>query len=811
MPSTYTAELARKASGWILYATVEGWGRRVGAVGSALQGAYRLATRDPYSLGCTAIEADPYLPCLDSPGYVLDESIDVREGKTSSGTLALHAADMPVRERGLAAHGWGDGTITDLIAISGPAHASHAATGGVWKLAADLSAVAVSMTLVSTAGLAAGDALWIGSEVVVVTGFGGPGAVSIARACHGTTATAHRTAANGGEGFLYDRPKHLRSRAVSLYAALRDSTTGELQDPAQHRLLWTGRVDDWRLSQDGLVYEIACSGSLGYLDRTIGRGQVRGKVARTLLEGVSQTDQQWFFDLARPADPAGTLGSGVPDYPSGEFYARLGDRVVRCRAISDVTGLAARFVVEAWGLLGTDATPPDSSETFCDVVLSHPSPGDDSPIQLFTTPAGNPATHPLDLLLTMITSTGAYHGAGANGDADSLPADWGLGRLVSTIDLESFNRLRSRHLPLSYSRAVLGWDGKGVRVREWAEEEVFGPLSWFFVPSSDGRLAVGEIRDLYPLDSPGTITTADIVIDGGLPAIQVGGDLGSTTTWSTWRMGYLPGDDDDPALTIRYRSQEVAERMPQDDSEIAWDMTAVDPGSALGTIHAIAVSTAERRAFPLPAVTVTVGLHKAELVLTSPVLVTLPMVPNPLTGERGLTRAPAAVIGRAIDFDAGTITLRLLLLREYDTGHWAPSLEVVSAVGSPPTIDVAQSSYSNAALGGGLPTLDVDAFAVGDLVMLVDQDGAPLCDNAVAITAVNYVGPPTDSINIFADFTLLGAPVLPSAGDRIVYAHWNTGGTPSAVWTATMQESVAQADETTQALPDGSAPYVYGG
>ncbi len=53
--------------------------------------------------------------------------------------------------------------------------------------------------------------------------------------------------------------------------------------------------------------------------------------------------------------------------------------------------------------------------------------------------------------------------------------------------------------------------------------------------------------------------------------------------------------------------------------------------------------------------------------------------------------------------------------------------------------------------------------------------------------------------------------MTPVVGDIVTFCHWDSGGTPAAAWTGTMAWYVAEADDATGLLPDGTAAYLFGG
>ena len=808
MPTTFAANLDERRGRWIAYLAVEGIGRRIYATTANRQKPYRWATRHPYTFGYTADAADPYHVALDKETLeAVQDRIDFREGKTLLGQLGPEIVDVGVRSIGGDPHGWGSYLWTDLLAIEGPAHSTHSATDGQWVLSATMAIGDGNIALTSVVGIAIGDVLHIEGEAVAVTDIPpgtAAGTVDVTRGVLGTTAKAHGTTDADSEGVLYDRPRFMRGRKVWLYANLFDSTTGLLLPETEAFTVWQGTLDDFDWTDDLLAVQFACKPTLGSLAGKIGRNQVDGKASLSLQDEAAvarcmENQETLELSVSLPS------GVGSPQTPSGTGpYFRFGDQIVRVSFAQDANSDEGTWQVTYWGVLGTEKDASLDSQTFREVILSHPDPGDTVPSQPFQY-NGAATDHPGDIALCLITSTGA----GTNGDWDNLPADWGRGVAVGDVNTQAWLDLIESTALYSFPRFVIGSEGKPIDVKEWVEKEIMGPLGWFFYPDTNGKIAVGAIREAFPKESLPTLTTEDIIVEGA-PRPAVMGQLSNTVSWQTFNADFDFASDK-PQQIIKFRSVEANARLSDDSSELEFDVHGVSAQSAPAALEARGNIFASLFSSPLPMLRLSVGLHKLELDITTAVSVTCPGLPNPFTGERGLTTQPCAVVGRSVNLSAGYIELMLMMLPTPNVGHWAPSGRVASYVaGAPPVITINANDFS-AATGGSstVPIRDALGFTVGDYLMLLDSDGQVLVDTAPTVA----VAPETDGANtirLSTAFTLAAAPVAPVAGNIITFAHYASGDAPNAAWTANMKDYVAQADDADELLPNGDDPYVYG-
>jgi hypothetical protein len=811
-------QLQQDGAEWVAWIEVAGWGRRTGALTADQQRAYRFSTRHPVDLGTPADEAECYVDVLDVPDEVFEESISLRDGKTSLGAASFDLVDLGPRLGD--GHGWRDDLLTHLIGVGAPA--------GQWRLTADITADDTEIPLAGAA-LSAGQALWVGSEVVIVVDPElGPGVVSVLRGCYNTVAAVHRLLPFG-EGVFYDRPQFLTGLRVDLWVNLLDddgvplTAVGGANDHGEAVRAWSGTLENWQLHDDFNGFELLCQPSLGRIDRSLGRQQYcgtavfgvdwqgYGAIARAMAAG-----RPLVFTVDRPEAP-GQLAA--PDYPVVDghqrFHARLGDQLVEVR----YTPATGEFRVEYWGLLDTPLPTEDDAEqvqgrwSFWDVVLTAPDPGG-LPVQRFTDEGGNPFCHPALLALATITSTGAaVSGATPNGGWDCLPATWGAGVPEADVDVDSFLDLAgAAAAAVQFPRLVLGWKGEPQRLRDWLETDVMGPLGWFLYLDEAGRIAAGALREQYPGDVwPELTEEDDILRDGHVVLVRLAGQLDTTTSYQTWRLDF-DWVTDQPRRILRYRHAQVIERSAENDTDITRELRGLAPSSdAQFIIRSLALTFARFWTSPPSALGVTIDIRRLATSVTDGVLFSCQLVPNHWTGERGFVRHPCAVVSRAIDLQRSRIRLTLLPLPTPNVRLVAPSALVTGWDAATLTLTLSENRYTSPDAPAGAPVRDALGFVEGNKLRLHNLSGVVLANNVPAVAVVEPGAPDVlHELQLTEAFTMGGVPVDPT-GRVIGFCRYQGGATPAAAWTEDMQRCAVMGSRATGLLPNGDAPVVFGG
>ena len=826
---SFSTEIAGEGVPLWAWIQIGGWGRRSGATSAALRHSYRWSTLDPADHGYSTADADPYIPALTLPPDIVSERIDVRTGITELGDLSFSLVDPPQPTKG-SAHGWNaSDLLTDLLATE-----TTIGANAPWKLALDVSSTATLWTLTTNTGITVGDSLHVGAETVIVTSVGGGGTIVVLRGQYDTQARPHATRENGGEGYLYDHPRFVLGRPVALkvcaFDRLRNRATGDADQAlaaSEAITIFRGVLDGWE--HDGAnSFLFSCRPALGRLDQTVGRAQFVSLVPRATGNYVSvhernrrmRADEEVAITVPVPEPVGGGLPVADPQYPySGggaarkqTFTARFGPNlhvVDHYRQAGDPLHGEMKLTEHGLQPLGLTManTQKEEDYLFCEVLICHPDPvrvGAAAP-WFFPTFGGVKATHPIDIMLAFMTSTGD----GTNGDWDTLPSHWGAAVPVGEIDLPSFRRVKARCDSLTMKSAIIGWEPGPINLRAWIEAQILSPFGWYFAHAEDGKIGLSVITDAYgdPATYP-QITSADLVdvVGGGVqtPAAMRGA-LESTMLFQSWKY------DRDPISgeylgSLTWRPPE-AERYPEHDAQIAFEAPHVTSRSGAATIGARAALLSRWLHTPLPRVVCAIGLHRLELSILQTVALTIETLPNPFTRARGMTTQPALILSRAIDLPRGVMVLELVLIPSRNVALWAPSATVAGWDAGTKTITVAANDHSKPDAGGEVPDTDAQGFIVGDTLMLLDSDlQIRAIDTPPTITAVA-----TPQIKIGAFFANGGATVTPNAGDIVTFPHYSTSGAnPKADWSTSMKRHAAEANDTDHLFPNGDPGYIYG-
>ncbi len=838
MAGTFTSELAFEGGPWWAWVQIGGWGRRLNASVAAYQNAYKWSTLDPEDHGYTEANADAFHPSLIVPPSVISEAIDLRHGVTGLGDLTFSLMDVPQSQKNTE-HGWQTSdVITDLMAIETQVNAN-----GPWRLASSVSRTATTWTLFDVTGIVANQSLHIGSETVLVTEVdGGANTITVTRGVYDTAAVEHNIDSEGGEGWLYDHPRFVLGRPVSLFVNLFDRRRSHagagvvVSDPqalaeGQAVRVFRGVIDDWE-HDGGNGWTFSCVPSLGRIDVSIGRKQfVSSLTARFADTPEGQLVNDWMANdesvnigVRLPEPVAGGLPvdepqydySGAPGSRKQEFVARLGPNLHHVHHRREIGAPKhGAFELVASGLrpigltlreLGQEVTWP-----FHDVIITHPDSsrtGETTPPWFWPEFGGIKTTHPVDIMLSLITSTGT----GTNGDWDTLPRHWAAGVDVADVDLASFRRVKQRDGGLTMKNLVLGWEGKPIALRPWLEQNILAPLGWFLSHDENGQIALTAIADLYAgIANVPQLTEQDLVdtVNGQpvTPAMMQGA-LANTTIRQSWSWAKDP-QTGDYGRNLTWQAPE-AERYPEvtGDVEFAAGWFGDDFDSEIAVLSRMSL-LADWLHTPLPRVVAHVGLHRIELALAQGVALTITTLPNPFTRTRGFTQHPAIVVGRSIDLSSGVMVLELMLIPSRNVGLWSPAGQVSAWTPSTKTLTLDANIHTAPDAGGEVPDTDAEGFVVGQTLMLLDSDLQVRATDNPQPTISSF--PAANQVRMSGDFLEAAVPVVPNAGDFVVYAHYASGANPTTTYTDEMKRHVVQANDADELLPNGDGQYIYGG
>jgi len=815
------ASVADRSGRPVLYFQIAGIGPYTDAAGTADR--HRFATKEPdEGYGAQWL---PYL--VDVPDQQ-ETRIDLVTGEIQIGGLTAAVIDGPQTA-----------TLTDLFATRENSHDG--------QLAADATAGQgfVDVTR-GTGGLgAANDIIHIGPEAMRVTNAAGAGGVggsdryTVTRAYYGTTAQAHYTAANKGDGEVRWRPHYLKGRRVEFF--LNFDADGQVDgDAVQIGTFLLGGIRFRR----GHTWELSMRGMEALLDTEIGVHAFHGEAHNRFSSRASETeriDRDHFDgrDVILTIKPSGggraTLPGGEPYDPvpdaSGGGYVAFGDAVCEYDRDSGLayTGGLTYIEVTAWNVLDSPIPTSDALRLpvheilVTDRTLPH--------TYFKPVPNGLPAEasdHPIDIFLCLCLSTGdgPWPVAGPNAGAgqtnyDVLPKWFGAGIPVANFDIPAWESMRQRVPMARMPNLVVGWDGP-FNLLEWAQKELLGPLGLAAVQDENGVFRPVRITEVYPYVTPTTLTTDDIIPESE----SWDWDWSEQVLAQTWEFDHA-GPDGDPRRVVTILSAEGRERYKN-----AEDRTLVVEARGLTAASNGMAIILERSDFvlrhflePPPSLTLRLNWHHMHLAIGSPVLLTHAVLPNPVTGTRGLSAVSAIVVSRKPLFrdiiagsGGGGLEVRLFWvgLDSPTLTLWAPSAQVAAGdagVGNPVTVEQNEFTNGDAGDGGDAPVADdTDGFqaggvGTGDLVILLDSDGAVRCANTPRVT-----GSTATTLTLSDVFRNAIAVEVPRVlGDIIVFAG-DTGAAvyPVSAWTTRMQEHGAFVDAATETVGATSRTAQYG-
>lgn len=349
--------------------------------------------------------------------------------------------------------------------------------------------------------------------------------------------------------------------------------------------------------------------------------------------------------------------------------------------------------------------------------------------------------HVLAVFLMVLTTRA---GDGTNGDWDALPCrDWGLGIDVSEIDVDGIMAL-ARRRPNDRIRLPV------LEVVEDAREFFIGILRPFgYIPTarSDGTLGISTVRapDLGTLSEATTLTFDDIALDTatGRPfkyegpasdgeqrivavswsdSLQVKGGKFETKTPFPASLSsefdamqtagdVAPIDIAADGLVTRDDLTERALSTNLSTNGMAWFRKHPDHVDGVFTVSELLADLQSRYSGTPSVYSLEVTLRQAEVSLGDWIRVTLPALPNPFNGARGVEAKIAQVIKRQPDLLKGTFQLDLSITDagNEDTRCLAPALDITAWNGGTKVATVTQHAFTDST--GSYS--DTDAFVAG--------------------------------------------------------------------------------------------------
>ncbi len=653
------------------------------------------------------------------------------------------------------------------------------------RLAEDLDTTETGVDVNDGTTVTNGNLIFIGAECMRVTGIAS-NTLTVVRGWAGTDATTHSS-----NDRVFGGLPNILGRRMEIYI----SPTAQ----SDEQLVGEYVIDECRWSDAMNVWVIGGKSQLKYLDRALPRVSQSVKIIKYdegsrsfIVEPTSSSSPlDWVHwtgaqadTLSPPTGAWGRVGDALlalnPSYRSVIEVVRRIDEGAEA-GIKDLRGTLTRTMVCGF-LPGTSfrVSLGDSGVTTTNLAASGWSVTDQW-VDLIGCMASSPAD-------------GAF-ASGSNrnstyGNWSSLPEGYGLGIPESLIDWGSFREVQERtrefRFPL-FTLDMLGRSGPQVF------DDFLKPMGATMVPV-DGQLRLILSRAPLIDETVATTITTDDVLDE--PEIVAQYNTALHTRSVTYRVG--PNDS-----LITFDSSDFGEIFGQrnyyvDDQRAAIiDVPGGDPG-----LRSIYGSRAASYLWRLhrPHIVLRLAVHFETAWSCVPgtyVRVILPEMPDGL-GDRDWD-APgvlATVLSRELSVDGGKATGTLDLLC-YDTdqqcGRIAPSARIDSISVNTFTCTANRYSAEEADLISDLELTDVESFAAGDVVRLVDRSG-------VEVTGTTQIVQSIGANSLTLDGNFGGAA---SAGDLIVWAEYDDAATDQRTHAAWL------ADRSTDTVGTSADPFIW--
>ncbi len=383
-------------------------------------------------------------------------------------------------------------------------------------------------------------------------------------------------------------------------------------DEADYALVFTGRVLDYMLESDNVVWTFQ---------------------GVTLLTDEKQNIFEAFTALSTPTGSgSATLNvantASFPSATAGVCFLRIEDEVISYTGKTGTT-----FTGCSRGQLGT-------------VASSHAI---DAQVTNFLQLIGNPFT----LALQILTSTGL----GTNGAYDVLPACAGLAIDQALVDVARFERERDRWIP---TWAFTFLEGEKVDGKKFLEEQIFTFTNAYPFTTNAGKIAAKIYAPPLPTSIAEELTDDTLTAP---PTFQ--GSVGSQYFFNEIDISY----------DYNFLSKEFLTRSLYEDStsQVAYGRTTtrtlesrgIKVGIGTGQMPQLrvdnfAVRFLKRFSVPAPILQANALFSKRLLELGDVLPLTSAFIPNLDTGEIGITAKLMEIIAADPKFDSSTQDYTLL-------------------------------------------------------------------------------------------------------------------------------------------------------
>lgn len=673
-----------------------------------------------------------------------------------------------------------DDELTDLFSV-------HDDTCGIAFLAAAVAAGAVNVTVDDASVFTAPCDVYINRETMRCTNIVG-NVLTVTRGMYGSLDVAHPITDSQGNALsvmVADKPRFMHTREVVLCEGRRGLTEADA-------IRIRGYLDGVEESEG--VWTLSCSGYLRRLSCQI--GETLGEAILTYdLSGQYKRDRadttwcirvddastmrdaghviidseiikyirkagavpEWWLDLVsvniyRYERPPYYFGRGVF---SEEIFGDRGVWIERVHHEHELSG---------WEEIFRERVPILMAQHNTGAKVRQVMHSDD-----FTGGTG-----PAAVILQLLTSTGT----GLNGAYDTLPAGWGAGIPVARIEVTEIEEICGLIPSIDFAPFAIV---EAVELKEWLEENILRPSLLFLVETPDGTITVRRMwsrQEAEAFVTPVTMGHDELL---GLPDLTMGDPpIGEFTFKINWdpggdkfygRVNVILGDGRE-----RYkgtaRNYEIECKTIYDsrigEGRETW--RSVNQGDVPETLRCYLAPIWENYSLnPCPKVSFELAYNRyIDVYVGQVVRLTCAVTPDLKSSARGLAGEWFQVVEATPNPERSCIEVVAWMIGVHDDPlirQLAPSALVTgytdpSPAGAPAVrVDIADSRFTDPGVAGY--EYDVDGFAVGDRVMIVDARYRPLAGAAAEEADVVDTGGAPGGFWI----DLAAAPANPPAAD----------------------------------------------
>lgn len=604
------------------------------------------------------------------------------------------------------------------------------------RLTADATASATTLTVSDTSNITDTDVIFVGGEALRVEDV--PTSTSIdvtaGRGYLGTTALPHTS----GDGIYLSTP-FLRNRRVDVYVVPYGGTRSDEELVASYAIdgvSWSGTTDAFN------VWHFTAKSQLKFLHRAVPR---ESRDYRTRVYAQSQIGAGEFGLEGLTSVNTIQLWAGTSNVNHRAFL-RIGAEIL---AGESNVAFGRTLVPYRRALVGTKEEEIEDGALATQVFLSEPqendfrySPGP-TPSEDRASGTWTKVDNAAQLMLIMLLSSAHeadqlelvnYESSGtdfARSNYSSLPPGYGVGLPSSLIDWSSWEDFYQRTFEVKFPNFVLG--DKIEKFSELISREFLKPLG-AYLSIENGTLKI--ILPRSPLSGAASVTlgadnflvkqTAEGVF---APRIEVRQSVATHSASVAYEIG--------PQGARRtFDSAQFEDTYGQGGYYLADEnpvVVKVPAGDASDPDVYAPFAASKLFRFHRPNLEVEGDIDLARytsLPVGTLASITLNELPNFSTGTRGWDGVQAEMLERELRISVGGEDSDGIYLHARLLGY-GPAIKVgrisasanITAVNSVVICTVTANRFTQDDAAGGLPTTDASAFAVDDIVQLLNRDG----------------------------------------------------------------------------------------